>query len=563
MDDIFEILLNKYNATINNRIDALAKKELIASLPDKASFDKLNERFLYFFILVLKPNILVQDIIEDFKGITFNTYLHNELLEAIAENKFNNRTQKIYEIIKKYLSIDEIQAYFEFIIFITKDKSTIPNILKLNHSDEYPDIRKKIFDAVAEGLKTAQNNLNLQERIFSSFETFMKEFKSIKENPFINVPKEVINNLSKDELYQLYLVISKQQKEILNSSKIVKESNIKEDVESLLNKYNLSLALFNNKDQIINRNIKELEAILKALNKSKIDFSNFNEQDFFNILAYGNIKDIKYIFTLYENKIIDEEFIYLNPNIFLNENNNISSINPSFNKLVNNFRLIESLNLTYDAYYDNQVLLLDHEKLISNIQLLKTYMKKFSNKNIWCSLIINPNLFKLIDFFVENGIDYSNLNFINLNNYQQIELLIKKIFIALNCNIIFIKNNMIDIGILNTIKNEDIDNYIVSETNYNIPIDILDEFKKTKTVGINYGIENLIKFDEFLNSHDGNMYFGNNIIISKNKFLRNLTILINIKNYSLDEIIFYSLIYDSFLSDKDIKLIKSNLKHEK
>ena len=59
------------------------------------------------------------------------------------------------------------------------------------------------------------------------------------------------------------------------------------------------------------------------------------------------------------------------------------------------------------------------------------------------------------------------------------------------------------------------------------------------------------------------MYFGNNIIISKNKFLRNLTILINLENYSLDELIFYALIYDSFLSDKDIKLIKSNLKHEK
>ena len=190
-------------------------------------------------------------------------------------------------------------------------------------------------------------------------------------------------------------------------------------------------------------------------------------------------------------------------------------------------------------------------------------MKKFSNKNLWCSLIINPSLFKLIDFFIENGVDYSKLSFTNLNNYQQIELLIKKVFIALNCNIMFIKNNMIDIGILNTIKDEEIDNYVVSETNYNIPVDILDEFKKTKTIGINYGVENLVKFDEFLNSHDGNMYFGNNIIISKNKFLRNLTILINLENYSLDELIFYALIYDSFLSDKDIKLIKSNLKHEK
>lgn len=561
MNDIFEMLLNKYNTAISNRVDALAKEKLIKSLPAKASFDKLDEQFLYFFILALKPNILVKDLIEDFKGITFNSYLHSELLESIVKNRFNNRTKKTYEIISKYLNTDEIRAYFEFIIFITKDESTISSILELKHSDEYPNIRVKIFDTIAKALKVAQNNLDLQERIFSSFDTFMKEFKDIEKNPFINVPKEVINSLNEKELYQLYSFLSKMQKESLNSSKITKNNSIEEEIEILLNKYNLSLTLFNNKDLIIKRNIKELEEILKALHKGKIDFSNFKEKDFFNILVYGNIKDIKYIFTLYESKIINEEFIYLNPTIFLNENSNIP--NPLFNKLVNNFRLLESLNLTYDNYYDNQILLLDHERLILNIQLLKTYMKKFSNKNLWCSLIINPILFKLIDFFIENGVDYSKLSFTNLNNYQQIELLIKKIFIALNCNIMFIKNNMIDIGILNTIKDAEIDNYVVSETNYNIPIDVLDEFKKTKTVGINYGVENLVKFDEFLNSHDGNMYFGNNIIISKNKFLRNLTILINLENYLLDELIFYALIYDSFLSDKDIKLIKSNLKHEK
>ncbi len=561
MNDIFEMLLNKYNTAISNRVDALAKKELIESLPAKASFDKLNEQFLYFFILALKPNILVKDLIEDFKGITFNSYLHSELLESIVKNRFNNRTKKTYEIISKYLNTDEIRAYFEFVTFITKDESTIPNIIKLDSSDDYSNVRSKVSSAIAKSLKVIQNNLDLQERIFNSFETFMKEFKDIEKNPFINVPKEVINSLNEKELYQLYLFLSKMQKERLNSSKITKNNSIEEEIENLLNKYNLSLTLFNNRDLIIKRNIKELEEILKALDKGKINFSNFNEQDFFNILVYGNIKDIKYIFTLYESKIINEEFIYLNPNIFLNENSNIP--NSLFNKLVNNFRLLESLNLTYDNYYDNQILLLDHERLILNIQLLKTYMKKFSNKNLWCSLIINPSLFKLIDFFIENGVDYSKLSFTNLNNYQQIELLIKKIFIALNCNIMFIKNNMIDIGVLNTIKDEEIDNYVVSETNYNIPVDILDEFKKTKTIGINYGVENLVKFDEFLNSHDGNMYFGNNIIISKNKFLRNLTILINLENYSLDELIFYALIYDSFLSDKDIKLIKSNLKHEK
>ena len=51
MNDIFEMLLNKYNTAISNRVDALAKKELIESLPAKASFDKLNEQFLNTILL--------------------------------------------------------------------------------------------------------------------------------------------------------------------------------------------------------------------------------------------------------------------------------------------------------------------------------------------------------------------------------------------------------------------------------------------------------------------------------------------------------------------------------
>ena len=276
MNDIFEMLLNKYNTAISNRVDALAKEELIESLPAKASFDKLDEQFLYFFILALKPNLLVKDLIEDFKGITFNSYLHSELLESIVENRFNNKTKKTYEIISKYLNTDEIRAYFEFVTFITKDESTIPNIIKLNSSDDYSNVRSKVSSAITKSLKVIQNNLDLQERIFKSFETFMKEFKDIEKNPFINVPKEVINSLNEKELYQLYLFLSKMQKENLNSSKITKNNSIEEEIEILLNKYNLSLTLFNNKDLIIKRNIKELEEMLKALDQGKIDFSKFN-----------------------------------------------------------------------------------------------------------------------------------------------------------------------------------------------------------------------------------------------------------------------------------------------
>ena len=148
MNDIFEMLLNKYNTAISNRVDALAKEELIESLPAKASFDKLDEQFLYFFILALKPNLLVKDLIEDFKGITFNSYLHSELLESIVKNRFNNKTKKTYEIISKYLNTDEIRAYFEFVTFITKDESTIPNIIKLNSSDDYSNVRSKVSSAI-------------------------------------------------------------------------------------------------------------------------------------------------------------------------------------------------------------------------------------------------------------------------------------------------------------------------------------------------------------------------------------------------------------------------------
>ena len=339
-----------------------------------------------------------------------------------------------------------------------------------------------------------------------------------------------------------------------------------EQLEEVLNKYNLSLKLFKNEKLLTFGNIDNISEILKIFKSANIDFSLFKADAFEDILTFANPKDVRYAMVLLSKNAIDDKFIYENPGIFLNESNELKdefNTIPIWQKVHDNFELISALNIEFDANYNNKVLLLDKNVLIGNIKLLKQYFNKLTNTNLWCSLLINPELFKIIDFFSETGITFENINFNNLDGVN-VDNLIKRMYLALNCNLPIFKGGMIDLELLAKIEDQNLDEYIPNETHYSLPIDILDEFRKTKVTGINDNIINLINFKEFYDSRDGNIYFGDDIILSKTRLLRNLSILY-CKNdkYSMDDLIFYSLIYGSFLSNEEIKKIKSHIKKEK
>ena len=179
-------------------------------------------------------------------------------------------------------------------------------------------------------------------------------------------------------------------------------------------------------------------------------------------------------------------------------------------------------------------------------------------------LIINPSLFKLIDFFLENGLDFSNINFDNINRETNIYCLIKRLYLASSCNLPIFKNNMIDLTLLAYIEDKDLSEYIPSETEYFIPKDILELLQNNNSMTINEDIGSIDVIKQMFTPKDGIIYFSDNLMISRNKLLRNLSVILSKKDkYSIDNLIFFALIYDSFLSNDEINLIRNQIKKEK
>jgi len=201
---------------------------------------------------------------------------------------------------------------------------------------------------------------------------------------------------------------------------------------------------------------------------------------------------------------------------------------------------------------------------MDNIKLLRIYANSFNNQNLWCALIINPSLFKLIDFFLESGLDFSNINFDNINRETNIDCLIKRLYLASSCNLPIFKNNMIDLTLLAHIEDKDLSEYIPSETEYFIPKDILELLQNNNSMTINEDIGSIDVIKQMFTPKDGIIYFSDNLMISRNKLLRNLSVILSKKDkYSIDNLIFFALIYDSFLSNDEINLIKNQIKKEK
>lgn len=486
-----------------------------------------------------------------------------KLIQNLANKRILNKTlKKIHDSLLRLMNEKQLSRYF--LVYLTYNKK---NELILKYRDLFKVSR--LLDAI-EDFSSMVDTVNLLINFENDYQhrikvltKFLEEIKNFEDKPFFDINKDVINVIDPalmNIIYEFIIDYQLKEGEALNSKN--NSQDFKNSLENLLVKHKISLNSFNNIEKIVKYgNLANIEAILTTFSKATIDISLFDSETFSDILIFTDPKNLDYLMVLLNKKIIDVKFIYQNPGIFLSETSTYKDLfieKPSFEKILANFNLLSTLNLDFSKHYNNEILLMDKKILLTNSKTLMEYKTVLKNKKLWCSLLFNANLFKLIDFFEENGINYSHINFDNISLDIDINFLIKRLYLALNCNIPLFKNNMIDLDILNKIKNKDLDEYIPSETNYHIPIDILEEFKKNKFNGFIQETDSLIDFKEFNQSHDGNIYFGDNIIISKTKVMRNFSIIYH-KNdkYSINDLIFYALIYDSFLNKNEIDQIKN------
>lgn len=558
-------LLERYSFLLEKQCDYHEKLDFLEKHLDSTPISNIG---FITHLIALKPDVdfdELQKFFEDKPDFEIKNLVN--ILKHLLEGKGLDRNNKaIYENMLRFLSKREI---IDFIVVVaTGAEYYYLYSIASKHNAINHNFVANIVNAYENAIIYQKKMIDDYSRKISAFKQLIEKFKTFDEHPFYELNKDVTNSLDKETLIALYSFMVEHQntKDMELTGKLTPSLTPTEQLEEVLNKYNLSLKLFKNEKLLTFGNIDNISEILKIFKSANIDFSLFKADAFEDILTFANPKDVRYAMVLLSKNAIDDKFIYENPGIFLNESNELKdefNTIPIWQKVHDNFELISALNIEFDANYNNKVLLLDKNVLIGNIKLLKQYFNKLTNTNLWCSLLINPELFKIIDFFSETGITFENINFNNLDGVN-VDNLIKRMYLALNCNLPIFKGGMIDLELLAKIEEQNLDEYIPNETHYSLPIDILDEFRKTKVTGINDNIINLINFKEFYDSRDGNIYFGDDIILSKTRLLRNLSILY-CKNdkYSMDDLIFYSLIYGSFLSNEEIKKIKSHIKKEK
>ena len=190
-----------------------------------------------------------------------------------------------------------------------------------------------------------------------------------------------------------------------------------------------------------------------------------------------------------------------------------------------------------------------------------TQKNKTKNNNNFNYLNDSYN-FDIFDILIENGIDIDLLDE-NVLSKDDIENFIKRIYICLSLNIpIYTKSGNINRSFLlgnnfyaqddslddyilkSRYENEELNNYIKNNLRNKIhyDINIIEEYKRL----------------EMFKSKDELYYDIDGIIISRPKVMRNLTLFHNSNLINKDSIL-TSIIYNSYLSDEEIELIKKRI----
>ena len=464
--------------------------------------------------------------------------------------------------------------------------------------------------------------------VFASLLLLKSYIKSLRKDPFIDFEKEVKEFLSKiiktdfydnfcdyafnkigDRINTLNKIKNSKNKEIkklitnykqiirdLQSNKLIKYQSYFDDIEEDI-QYELLPAIINHNEQFLNKKIDQLSSVEFIFNHHGFKFNLLSEEDQIKLKkakSLNNIKDVLVligqepfffdesnpIFTellihsdvellnkikyLFNNDIIDTNFIYQHSNILFHKGYHSEIIKQGlFEQLIANIAILTSININIKNVkkYTPDLLLIDPQILKNKIQQLKVYGINFSNQeNVNYNYILSDETIKIIDLFIELGLnDYikNNIETVFSNSSD----IIKRIFIAEKINFDIWNdqgklNNSILTGYHFPIRTDYLNNYIVNATLKHIDYSLIPYLKDA-----NYTILNIINTLDYYFQYEDN-YLFENIIISRNKVIRNINGIT--ANIPLDEdnikgILLTSIISDSILSEDQITTIKNSI----
>lgn len=556
--ELFYSLIKKYHDYFEKIID----EDYAAMLVFYKRIEKIKEEDFYKnFMLIGKD---YSDKLEEFSKLDYPEIVKEFLSKLFTKEDGNIDFDAYNSFIEHFLNKDSL-ILFRTITEIYKLKKVIKETNAIEGKrqktknkviDDYSFMTKRIISVITgtkyrlekeyrELEKEKNKNISLLESLQKDINSGglinLEKYKRLDEEKIIN---EIVIYNSKllDEKYKNVKIDNKEL--INNEVEKFEEELLTNNICIDFNKIEISLEEARNKIEII----KKYPNIIK-----------YN-----NIVLYLinsiSLNNLDRLFNLIDNKIIDELFI-LNNILRLKEENVITNFLDNI-KLFN----INNININNVIKYNYEILFFNNKYLID---ILSKYMKYGIDISLECYNYewLEKDMCYIIDGFIEIG-QYSlirnNLSLLNSNSLMIIKRCM--LYSCLNNSVVNEQGKL-----RGSLRKEE--NFIMNDkelnetilTNYDlfIPADIIECFSIENVV---YSEFNLSCIEEYL--IDEYTYKFKNILISKNKVIRNLSVLFsnNLDNmYSMNDLLLYSIIYNypNIISKSDFEYLKEILDNKK
>lgn len=363
---------------------------------------------------------------------------------------------------KSMVKKNRIENFRKVKYMIANFDPAFENEIKLYLSDSFDEetIEKLINELKDVSIlkKLTIEQLAIKDTI-KAYEKYIKDFEELIDNKIIqneaNLNKEIdtnslismlqnskpVNNLGLvDELMKEAKIDIKEQNEILYD---IASYNLKQYIK-LANKSNEST--FFNEDtflNILNLNKEDKETLKKFGNISNIkvvadilgnniDLSRFSSEKLTQILLGCSADNLNQLFKLFEEKQINKEILYNNPEILVSGCNEIINpegeiYTPKMISVQNNF--IENLNIFSKTGIDINIFLEENRSIffenpknnIRNIMILREYNLPFTQYTLKLVTEKPENLRRKLDYLIENKeFKRNNISIEDINKIKEI-----------------------------------------------------------------------------------------------------------------------------------------------
>ena len=526
---------------MNNKAATETGTDVILDPKFMTDFNNLNEEM----IMKLRKYYNGEDSDLDYRLEYFTTVF----------DSFKDASQAL-EVVWSYL---ELRRMFEF----NKRFNLMAHGAKVNFTKEELEQANDSFNKF---LISTRNYLVAIKKVNNSFIDFTKESRRVVEDIYAQLETDNYHQLSNRDGNIVGPQISHALNQLVISSQINKgdknhqtlnELNTQISSEHLgqtLKKYGLSINMFQTKDIIKKYGVEEeINSMLILLKQVGYDFMSSINSGLSLILIASDSKKVSEITHLVVNRTIGVELLYNHPEIFVSKNrsdflkeNGMELQDGYYEEFMAKYNLLKKYGLNIANEYQEDFINIDFETLKLNIAIYHDYKYIFSKTNP-LTFLLKPSTCLIADFIVEHNEDLDSVNLDNTYEFDP-KLILKRLIISHNVALDYLSSK----GILL--------NSIVSGRSFVVPDNCLDDFltvnPEMKVNPINEKVltNELIKYLDEYYLVDG-VYIFDDIIISRGKFLRNISSVENIN----PETVYQALIQGDDYSNIEHERIKKSL----